>query len=497
MRLDAKVTRAGDRGLFVQLPEDVSSDVLVAVTEHLHDRFAPSAAIAGHSSVLLLFDRELEWFDGELLLEVEPAVSRAKAARHTIPVSFDERNAPDLEDVLAQLTISRDEFVRQLTSVALRVRFRGFLPGFAYLDGLPDAWNLQRRATSRTRVPQGSLGLAAGMAGFYPSDSPGGWNVVGRASSAFWDPWRNPPALFAPGDLVRIEAVAALPAPVSASPARSASRGTPVATCVTAGQRSLIVGPPNLARYAEGLPPSGAFDPLLAARANSAVGNPPEAAVLECTLVGPELRFEAGCRVAWEGSAIRWEKNGETIDGRVIDLRPGDGLRVGRLTDALRGWLAVSGGLAIDAAVCDAAPVGLASGDALRSSECALVDANPLGPLARYDARTLSVSAGPHTLSEPDRRKIAEREWIVTPSLDRTGIRLQPAGARISAPASVPTCGMQRGTVQLHPNGDLVIMGPDHPITGGYLQPFTVITQDLWKVAQLQPGDRIQWHFAG
>ncbi len=257
------------------------------------------------------------------------------------------------------------------------------------------------------------------------------------------------------------------------------------------------MGTPNLARYAKGLPPSGAFDPLLAARANSAVGNPPDAAVLECTLVGPELRFEAGCRVAWEGSAIRWEKNGEAIDGRVIDLRAGDGLRVGRLTDALRGWLAVSGGLAMEAAVCDAAPVAIAKGDALRSSECAHVDAKPFESLARYDARTLSVIAGPHTLSELDRRKIAESEWIVSPSLDRTGIRLHPAGARISAPASIPTCGMQRGSVQLHPNGDLVIMGPDHPITGGYLQPFTVITQDLWKVAQLQPGDRIQWKFAG
>lgn len=52
---------------------------------------------------------------------------------------------------------------------------------------------------------------------------------------------------------------------------------------------------------------------------------------------------------------------------------------------------------------------------------------------------------------------------------------------------------MQVGTVQLHPNGDLVIMGPDHPITGGYVQPFTIVSTDIWKVAQLQPGEVVRW----
>ncbi len=48
---------------------------------------------------------------------------------------------------------------------------------------------------------------------------------------------------------------------------------------------------------------------------------------------------------------------------------------------------------------------------------------------------------------------------------------------------------MQFGTLQWHPDGSLIAMGPDHPVTGGYLQPATVISADLWKLGQLSPGD--------
>jgi allophanate hydrolase subunit 2 len=50
---------------------------------------------------------------------------------------------------------------------------------------------------------------------------------------------------------------------------------------------------------------------------------------------------------------------------------------------------------------------------------------------------------------------------------------------------------MQFGTIQLHPDGSLVAMGPDHPITGGYLQPLTVRWDERWKLAQLAPGERV------
>jgi allophanate hydrolase subunit 2 len=84
-------------------------------------------------------------------------------------------------------------------------------------------------------------------------------------------------------------------------------------------------------------------------------------------------------------------------------------------------------------------------------------------------------------------------ECEVTPQLDRVGVRLRPLQPiAYRPPADLRSCGMQCGTVQLHPDGSLVIMGPDHPVTGGYLQPMTVVSSERWKVAQLAPGMRVR-----
>nr|MDP9361948.1 biotin-dependent carboxyltransferase family protein [Acidobacteriota bacterium] len=88
-------------------------------------------------------------------------------------------------------------------------------------------------------------------------------------------------------------------------------------------------------------------------------------------------------------------------------------------------------------------------------------------------------------------------EWEVTSELNRVGIRLRrragggPAGEP-PALRELPSCGMQFGTLQWHPDGSLVAMGPDHPVTGGYLQPATIVSDDVWKLAQLAPGERIR-----
>ena len=59
-------------------------------------------------------------------------------------------------------------------------------------------------------------------------------------------------------------------------------------------------------------------------------------------------------------------------------------------------------------------------------------------------------------------------------------------------PADLPSLGAQFGTLQWHADGTLMALGPDHPVTGGYLQPATVISSERWKLAQLAPGDRVR-----
>ena len=83
------------------------------------------------------------------------------------------------------------------------VAFCGFMPGFAYMTGLPAALHLPRRATPRERVPVGAVAIAAEYAGVYPRESPGGWHLLGRTDAVLWDDGREPPALLPPGTRVR------------------------------------------------------------------------------------------------------------------------------------------------------------------------------------------------------------------------------------------------------------------------------------------------------
>ncbi|WSQ07708.1 allophanate hydrolase subunit 1 [Streptomyces sp. NBC_01231] len=117
-----------------------------------------------------------------------------------IPVRYD---GPDLADVAAHWGVPEQEVARIHAGAEFRVAFCGFAPGFGYLTGLPARYDVPRRATPRTRVPAGSVGLAGPYTGVYPRSSPGGWQLIGTTDTVLWDHARVPAALLSPGTRVR------------------------------------------------------------------------------------------------------------------------------------------------------------------------------------------------------------------------------------------------------------------------------------------------------
>ncbi|MFF2851187.1 allophanate hydrolase subunit 1 [Streptomyces sp. NPDC058001] len=117
-----------------------------------------------------------------------------------IPLRYD---GPDLADVAALWGVGADEVARVHAAAEFRVAFCGFAPGFGYLTGLPERYDVPRRATPRTTVPAGSVALAGPYTGVYPRSSPGGWQLIGTTDAVLWDPARVPAALLAPGTRVR------------------------------------------------------------------------------------------------------------------------------------------------------------------------------------------------------------------------------------------------------------------------------------------------------
>ena len=126
-----------------------------------------------------------------------------------IPVCYGGAFGPDLEDVADAHGLSPDAVVRRHGRPLYRIYFLGFLPGFAYLGGLPPSLATPRRPTPRTAVPAGSVGIAGAQTGVYPLESPGGWQIIGRTPLHLFDPEREPPALLRAGDRVKFTAVTA------------------------------------------------------------------------------------------------------------------------------------------------------------------------------------------------------------------------------------------------------------------------------------------------
>lgn len=118
----------------------------------------------------------------------------------TVPVSYD---GPDLDLVADTAGTTKEEVVKLHTGAVYEVAFCGFAPGFAYLTGLPKQLQQPRLDSPRTKVPQGSVGIAGEFTAAYPRATPGGWRLIGRTEIALFDPKATTPALLQPGDLVR------------------------------------------------------------------------------------------------------------------------------------------------------------------------------------------------------------------------------------------------------------------------------------------------------
>jgi KipI family sensor histidine kinase inhibitor len=200
-----RVLPYGDRALLVEV-SDLAAVTAVRVALERSPLPGQLELVPAARTVLVLLDRAPAEADAAALRRLRPAPpeERGEVRRIELPVVFD---GPDLAEV-AQLTRRTvPELVAALTTTEFTVAFGGFAPGFAYLTGLPPELHVPRRATPRTRVPAGAVGLAGPFAGAYPRASPGGWQLVGRTDAVLFDVDREPPALLVPGVRVRFRQV--------------------------------------------------------------------------------------------------------------------------------------------------------------------------------------------------------------------------------------------------------------------------------------------------
>jgi antagonist of KipI len=279
-----------------------------------------------------------------------------------------------------------------------------------------------------------------------------------------------------------------------------------------------------------GIVPCGAMDQVAHTLANALVGNDPDAATLELTVIGPEVVFAHDALIALCGAEF-----GATLDGRALPrdrpvlVRTRSRLVCGRALRGSRAYLGIAGGIALEPVLGSRstylpARFGGLEGRALRAG-----DTLPLAPeaaelaAARYaqlaagatrrdGVETVRWSAPPLTLPDHEpivlhamegqhfglfgaaaQRVFFDAVWRVAPESNRMGFRLggpalvaDKAGELLSG----PTC---LGTVQVPANGAPIALMADHQTTGGYPKIAEIASADVPRLAQLAPGGTLRF----
>jgi len=264
-------------------------------------------------------------------------------------------------------------------------------------------------------------------------------------------------------------------------------------------------GRPGFERF--GIPPGGVADWFAAAVANRLVGNASDAAMIEVTISGPALRFEREATIAITG--------GDCPDAgcptwRAQRVEGGSLLRLSRVGPGLRSYVAIRGGVDVpivlgSRSLCAAGGFGGGLGRPLQKGDRlaigALVESAPLREpwpdshrLPLRGPWEIHVIRGPHTdaFDRSALNRLCATACLVTPALDRMGVRLDSPGLHLDA-AEVLTTPMTAGAIQVTPSGGLIALLVDHPTTGGYPVIATVITADLPLLAQARPGDTVRF----
>ncbi len=124
-----------------------------------------------------------------------------------LPVYYSEESGPDLPIIAERGNISINKVIEIHQQTEYRVYAIGFAPGFAFLGQVDERIAAPRLSTPRQKVPRGAVAIADRQTAIYPSQSPGGWNLIGLCPTRMFNPDKQPTMQVQVGDRIRFEAI--------------------------------------------------------------------------------------------------------------------------------------------------------------------------------------------------------------------------------------------------------------------------------------------------
>lgn len=264
---------------------------------------------------------------------------------------------------------------------------------------------------------------------------------------------------------------------------------TATLTILAPGLSTLVVAAPRLRSRSLGVPVGGPADRFAHAIGNALVGNPPQTAALEISIVGPTVVANAPVACVVHGAPFAMRTKQHALHaGTTFTLEPGEELTIGGTPVGLRAYLCIQGGLTAPVLLDSASGLAPIQGGDRFACHAGRISARRVEIDPDHGSPFRILPGAQHDWFPSD--VLTTHPYEVTPASNRMGLRLQ--GSPLPVPAreivSEPVCP---GTIQVTRDGQCVVLGVDGQTIGGYPKIAQVIAADLDRLAQLRPGARI------
>ncbi len=207
----------GERSVLIEWPSVISEQILediirfkTAIEEKniksiVELKSSYNSLLISYNSICRNFENEVDmlkniYFSSKLNNDMMSVLWK-------IPICYDAFFGIDLQHISDLTSLSKNEIIRLHYDAIYTVYFIGFLPGFLYLGGLDDCLKVPRKATPRLKIEKGSVGIGGNQTGIYPSESPGGWNIIGNSPISFFDVTKKVPCFAKPGDKITFQSI--------------------------------------------------------------------------------------------------------------------------------------------------------------------------------------------------------------------------------------------------------------------------------------------------
>lgn len=203
----------GERSILIEWPSQINENTLNDVlafkkkivdlnNEQVRDVLsAYNSLLVVYDDVVGVFENQVDFLKSIYSSGIKKEEGGSKVWK--IPVCYDEAFGIDLVEISKLKKLPLDAIIKLHSETIYTVYFVGFLPGFLYLGGLNETLFTPRKSTPRLKIKKGAVAIGGQQTGVYPSESPGGWQIIGSSPIDFFNVESSSPCFASSGDRIK------------------------------------------------------------------------------------------------------------------------------------------------------------------------------------------------------------------------------------------------------------------------------------------------------